>query len=250
MAQEFLTRLPRVRSEELPNGAECMICMEEYGAFPSNNGVIEHAVLLPCLHTVGSECIATWLSPTRRGNSCPLCRTVFFPAQVFDFHDEFSDGDDDELDEDGDEDDEDGNNEEEYGDEEDEDGNEEGNEEGDGDDGGEAGDAEDRTDGRAQTMNILATVQRVGSYFLNTPYGTETKHQDGQEWFTRWPLATSQQIGDCENSAQWVPLRLPPIRSVQRSLLQTCSPPADWKSRVESSLLPILQWRSEKLYRS
>lgn len=179
MAQEFLTRLPRVRSEELPDGAECMICMEEYGAFPSDNGVIEHAVLLPCLHTVGSECIATWLSPTRRGNSCPLCRTVFFPAQVFDFHDEFSDGDDDEHDEDGDEDgdedEEDGNNEEEYGDEEDEDGNEEGNEEGDGEDGGETGDAEDRTDGRAQTMNILATVQRVGSYFLNTPYGTDSK---------------------------------------------------------------------------
>lgn len=37
---------------------------------------------LPCGHTVGSRCIATWLDPGGAAkNSCPICRHVFFPEE-------------------------------------------------------------------------------------------------------------------------------------------------------------------------
>ena len=97
MAQRFLEGLPNVRKADLPHGAECMICQEEYGTVPSDNGTIEHAVLLPCLHHVGSECIAIWLSPgDGLGNSCPLCRTVFFPIHLRDIDDEDEEEEEDE----------------------------------------------------------------------------------------------------------------------------------------------------------
>ena len=96
MAQRFLEGLPNVRKADLPHGAECMICLEEYGTVSSDNGTIEHAVLLPCLHHVGSECIAIWLSPgDGLGNSCPLCRTIFFPVHLRDIDDEDEEGDED-----------------------------------------------------------------------------------------------------------------------------------------------------------
>ena len=112
MAQQFLEQLPTLRKDELPIGAECMVCREQYGTIPSDNGTIEHAVLLPCSHHVGSECIYTWLSPENGpGNSCPLCRTVFFPMALGDYEDEYEDdysddeddgnGNDDEDDENG-----------------------------------------------------------------------------------------------------------------------------------------------------
>lgn len=95
MAAQFLSQLQTVSSGNLPNGAECMICWEEYGTVSSDSGVIEHAVFLPCLHHVGSECITTWLSPDGgQGNSCPMCRTVFFPAQT-----RYDDGDEENEDE-------------------------------------------------------------------------------------------------------------------------------------------------------
>ena len=99
MAQRLLESLQKVPKDQLPSGAECMICKEEYGTVPSDNGTIEHAVWLPCLHHVGSECIAIWLSPgDGPGNSCPLCRTVFFEMYLRDFEDEDEDDDDDDED--------------------------------------------------------------------------------------------------------------------------------------------------------
>ena len=99
MAAQFFSQLQTVSSGNLPNGAECMICWEEYGTVSSDSGVIEHAVFLPCLHHVGSECIAVWLSPDGgQGNSCPMCRNVFFPAQTR--YDDGDDENDDEEDED------------------------------------------------------------------------------------------------------------------------------------------------------
>ena len=115
MAQRFLEQLAAIPKAKLPKDAECMICKEEYGTVPSDNGTIEHAVLLPCSHHVGSECIAIWLSPMNGpGNSCPLCRTPFFETDVR-YHDDsdydsdesdFSDEHEDEEDEEGDEEDE------------------------------------------------------------------------------------------------------------------------------------------------
>ena len=111
MAQRFLDSLPKVREETLPSDAECMICREKYGTVPSDNGIIEHAVLLPCLHHVGSECIAIWLSPRDLpGNSCPLCRTPFFQVHLhyYDSDSEHEDPDDEIDSDESDEDEEDG----------------------------------------------------------------------------------------------------------------------------------------------
>lgn len=67
--------------------------MEDYGTTPSANGIIEHAVKLPCNHIMGSECISTWVSNAAHGgggnndssssnnNTCPMCRQVLFEVQ-------------------------------------------------------------------------------------------------------------------------------------------------------------------------
>lgn len=242
MAQQFLDQLPMVRSGELPKGAECMICQEEYGMVLSDNGVLEHPVLLPCLHHVGSECIATWLSPEGGpGNSCPMCRTVFFPAQIREYDDE-DDGDDDDEDDD------------EESDYNDEDESEAWNR---GDD-GEEGDGPERSedesismDGRAQTpMTILAVFQRLASRTINTPTHEELEERDGQEWFERWPLLTSQQIEDSEIRARQALLRPPPSGSMHRSPPEAYSPPADLESRVAelASAYRTMAFRETLLY--
>ena len=224
MAQQFLAQLPRARREELPDGEECMICMEAYGTFPSDNGASEHAVRLPCDHFVGSECIATWLlSGPYNTNTCPLCRRILFAAQVGDFDAEFSDQDDDEYD-DGYED---GNNEDGYSDEQNEDGSEEDNEDGSGEDGGDAGDADDRSDGREQTpMDVLATTRKLESYCFSALPRTETESQARQEWFARSPLRKNQRSEDNANDAQQVLVRLP-TGLIHRGSLQPHSPLAN-----------------------
>ncbi|KAF6228013.1 hypothetical protein HO133_007741 [Letharia lupina] len=83
MAEEFLAQLRYVRRGVLEKGDQrCFICMEDYGTTPSENGTIERAVILPCNHIMGSECISTWLSPRAQGgagnNTCPVCRHVLF----------------------------------------------------------------------------------------------------------------------------------------------------------------------------
>ncbi|MCJ1458793.1 hypothetical protein MMC28_009167 [Mycoblastus sanguinarius] len=81
MAAVFLRSLPEVQREVLPDGSTCIICQEEYGK-PSENGVTEGAVRLPCpgQHIVGVEYIAKWLIKEGK-NSCPCDRHAFFPAE-------------------------------------------------------------------------------------------------------------------------------------------------------------------------
>ncbi|CAD6580019.1 MAG: transcription initiation factor IIB [Alectoria sarmentosa] len=83
MAAAFLGLLLRVENSVQPNSGErCIICFTAYGTLCNETGVVEWEIRLPCNHTVGSSCIATWLGPTgAANNSCPVCRFVFFPAQ-------------------------------------------------------------------------------------------------------------------------------------------------------------------------
>ena len=172
MAQQFLEGLPKVCKDQLPPGATCMICWEEYGTVASDNGTIEHAVRLPCSHDVGSECIANWLSPSDgSGNACPMCMTVFFPVHLHDYDDEASDeegGDRSDFDDSNSDDD--GVDDEDRSDDSDEDGGEDGgngNNDGDGEDGSDNGDSdsedgnEDPSDGVA--MTAAATFEGLAS---------------------------------------------------------------------------------------
>ena len=80
MSQEFLNQLLRDENSVLIDeySERCMICLEQYGSVNQSTGAVELEVRLPCLHTVGTICITTWLQDH---NSCPLCRASFFPAQ-------------------------------------------------------------------------------------------------------------------------------------------------------------------------
>ncbi|CAF9909489.1 transcription initiation factor IIB [Imshaugia aleurites] len=82
MSQDFLTELlsdsnTQTRSDQHQHHT-CMICLEKYNTTNLSTGTLEREIRLPCSHEVGSACIATWL---KTHNKCPLCRTVFFPAQ-------------------------------------------------------------------------------------------------------------------------------------------------------------------------
>lgn len=57
----------------------------------SDTGVIECQIRLPCNHTLGSACIATWL---KSNNTCPVCRHVLFPRPADDDDDDVDDDDD------------------------------------------------------------------------------------------------------------------------------------------------------------
>ena len=82
MAEAFLNQLLRVENSVQNSGESCIICLTECGTLDPRTGVVEWEIRLPCNHTVGSSCIATWLNPTGAArNSCPLCRFIFFPAQ-------------------------------------------------------------------------------------------------------------------------------------------------------------------------
>ena len=83
MAEAFLRQLLRVENSVQPTGSErCIICLTECGTLCPETGVVEWEIRLPCKHSVGSRCIATWMNPKgTASNSCPVCRHVFFPAQ-------------------------------------------------------------------------------------------------------------------------------------------------------------------------
>ena len=81
MAQKFLSDLLQI-ANIVPNqvGDRCAICLEAYGRLSSDTGTIEIGIRLPCDHSIGSACIATWLKDNNN-NTCPICRREFFPAQ-------------------------------------------------------------------------------------------------------------------------------------------------------------------------
>ena len=78
MAEAFLYELLQMQNSVHNPSERCTICLEEYGILCRENGTIEVEIRLPCNHTVGSACIATWL---KTNNTCPVCRHEFFPAQ-------------------------------------------------------------------------------------------------------------------------------------------------------------------------
>jgi len=81
MAFEFLKTLPKISTNDLPADSKtCIICTDEYNTAPSPSKPAEHPVQLPCLHIIGANCIAKWL--TERSNSCPYCRREFFPRAL------------------------------------------------------------------------------------------------------------------------------------------------------------------------
>lgn len=80
----FLSRLLRLENTvQAAKGQDCLICKEEYRASPSISETSEVQIRLPChqKHTVGSNCITTWL---KDHNTCPVCRYEFFPAEKTD----------------------------------------------------------------------------------------------------------------------------------------------------------------------
>lgn len=78
MAEAFLFELLQIQNSVNNSEERCSICLENYGILCRENGTIEVGIRLPCNHTVGSACIATWL---KTNNTCPVCRHEFFPAQ-------------------------------------------------------------------------------------------------------------------------------------------------------------------------
>ena len=84
MAEAFLSNLQNVARGVLrEDEQQCSICMQAYGTTPSENGIIERPIRLPCNHVMGSECIAIWVSSSVPGgtvnnNTCPICRQVLF----------------------------------------------------------------------------------------------------------------------------------------------------------------------------
>ena len=103
MAQSFLDGLPQVDLKTLPPESCCTICQNLYGTETKEGGAGERVVRLPCGHNFGADCIRTWLSPDREArNSCPACRTTFFPAQPRPYmdHGAIQEGEDEDEDED------------------------------------------------------------------------------------------------------------------------------------------------------
>ena len=211
LAQNFLAQLPWASSDKLPVGAECMICQEKYGTFPSDNGILEHAVVLPCTHQVGSECIAVWLST---GNSCPMCRKVFFPAHQGEDYDE----DDDES------------------------------EEGDISESEEEESSDDDESEETTTKNLASVLRMVG-WSLVTFRTEEEYGQDDEKWYDRWLLPTAQEYQNSEDRARQALLRPPPTGLLLRPI-QAYSPPADLESEVRqlSSAYRTLAFRETLLY--
>lgn len=174
MAQQFLDQLPRIRRGELPRRSACSICHSEYGTDASENGIVEVAVRLPCKHHVGSQCIISWLSPTgAAGNSCPLCRVVFFPVQPRPYmeHEMMGDNEEDE----------------------------------------EGGIATSTVqDNRAYTHPALfAAFQRLRSSVGRDRHGG-LEGRPGQPWYERWPLPTTRKYEESLINARRTLLMIPP----------------------------------------
>ena len=70
------------RAHGLPANSACIICHEPYSAEPWRGSTAEVALLLPCNHHVGSECLSAWISEDN-GNTCPVCRTRIFNHDRF-----------------------------------------------------------------------------------------------------------------------------------------------------------------------
>ena len=80
-SKQFLSQLLKPENTvPADGGQECMICQEEYGTRSCDIDAAERQIRLPCnpKHTVGSDCIVTWL---KANNTCPICRHEFFPKE-------------------------------------------------------------------------------------------------------------------------------------------------------------------------
>ena len=74
-ATKFLEEQPRVKTEELPEHSQnCHICKEFFDD-PDMDESRESAIMLPCNHIMGSECLKTWFQGS---NTCPMCRFTLF----------------------------------------------------------------------------------------------------------------------------------------------------------------------------
>lgn len=78
MAETFLAQLPTIQKKDWPEDTTCMICKEAYGTAAFGNSPGEAAVLLPCGHFCGFDCLSSWLSTNLNRNSCPYCRRKLF----------------------------------------------------------------------------------------------------------------------------------------------------------------------------
>ena len=75
----FLRSLPIVKLEDLPeNSQSCHICKELFDD-PTLEEKSEVAVMLPCNHIMGSECLSNWFEGN---NTCPMCRAILFHRAV------------------------------------------------------------------------------------------------------------------------------------------------------------------------
>ena len=77
--QTFLAQLLNVKNVvQAAEGEDCIICKEPYSMLSSDTEIAEKQIRLPCdtKHTVGSNCIKTWL---QEHNTCPFCRHELFP---------------------------------------------------------------------------------------------------------------------------------------------------------------------------
>ncbi len=72
-AQKFLEEQPMVK--DLPEDSQsCHICKELFDD-PDVDESREFAILLPCKHIMGYECLKTWFQGS---NTCPVCRSTLF----------------------------------------------------------------------------------------------------------------------------------------------------------------------------
>ena len=95
--KDFLSQLPE--AQPLTDDEECPVCLQKYVPTKTTDpGIIErllslvvrreaepeHAVLLPCQHVLGSECIKRWISPADGNqNTCPYCVQQLFTPLTY-----------------------------------------------------------------------------------------------------------------------------------------------------------------------
>ena len=71
--------MPSLEPAEIPpDHQECGICDKNFNSLEDTD--VEYAVLLPCGHIIGRQCLAAWICPSLRGNNntCPYCRRELF----------------------------------------------------------------------------------------------------------------------------------------------------------------------------